>query len=299
MSLPRIGWIGTGIMGASMAGHLLDKGHEVAISTRTRERAAHLLERGATWRETPAAAAADADVVMTMVGYPSDVREVMLGPDGVLAGALAGSVVVDFTTSEPSLAREIHALAKTQDVQALDAPVSGGDVGARAASLVIMVGGDDRAFDRVLPVLESLGSKVVLEGGPGAGQHTKVVNQISIASGMVGLCEGMLYAARSGLDVERVLATISGGAADSWSMSNLGPRILRDDFAPGFKVDHFVKDLGIALDEARRMELDLPGLRLAQDLYLRAQAAGQGESGTQSLIRALAELSGAQWPPEA
>ena len=292
----RVAWIGTGVMGASMCGHLLDGGYEVNVSNRTLERASGLVERGARWCETPAQAAADADIVVTIVGYPSDVREVILGADGVLEGAQDGTLLIDMTTSEPALAREIHAAAAARGVEALDAPVSGGDVGAREATLVIMAGGGAEAFERARPVFEVLGRMAVHEGGPGAGQHTKMVNQIAIAGGMIGVCEALLYAHRAGLDVETVLGTISGGAAGSWSLSNLAPRTLRGDFAPGFKVDHFIKDLGIALAEARAMNLALPGLALAEQLYVATAAQGRGQRGTHALLLALAELSAAGWP---
>ena len=292
----RVAWIGTGVMGASMCGHVLDGGYEVNVSNRSPERAAGLVARGARWCETPALAAADVEIVVTMVGYPGDVRAVILGEDGVLATARSGTLLIDMTTSEPSLAREIHAAAAARGVEALDAPVSGGDVGAREATLVIMAGGGAEAFERARPLFEVLGRMAVREGGPGAGQHTKMVNQIAIAGGMIGVCEALLYAYRAGLDVERVLGTISGGAAGSWSLSNLAPRTLRGDFAPGFKVDHFIKDLGIALAEARAMNLALPGLALAEQLYVAAAAQGRGQRGTHALLLALAELSAARWP---
>ena len=291
-----VAWIGTGVMGASMCGHLIDRGHEVNVSNRTRQRAAGLIERGARWCEKPAQAAADASVIFSIVGFPADVREVILGPDGVLSGAPEGALLVEMTTSEPSLAREIHARARERGVEALDAPVSGGDVGARQGTLVIMAGGSDEAFERALPLLEAFASRIVHQGGPGAGQHTKMVNQIAIAAGMIGVCEALLYAHRAGLDVERVIDTIGGGAAGSWSLSNYGPRVLRGDFEPGFKVDHFIKDLGIALAEARRMDLALPGLALAEQLYIATRAQGLGQKGTHALALALAAISGLDWP---
>jgi 3-hydroxyisobutyrate dehydrogenase len=293
----RIGWIGTGVMGLPMCGHLLDAGHEVHVSSRTRERAAPLVDRGAHWHAEPRAVAAASDCVCTMVGYPADVREVVLGDAGALAGARPGTLLVDFTTSEPSLAVEIHEAAAAREVEALDAPVSGGDVGARNASLVIMCGGRPEAFSRARPVLDVLGATVVHAGGPGAGQHTKMTNQIVIASGMIGLCEALVYAARSGLDVEQAVATIAGGAAGSWSLTNLAPRALRGDFAPGFRIEHFVKDLRIALAEARRMGLSTPGLTLAEELYARAEANGLGDRGTHALVLAVAEMSGVAWEP--
>ncbi len=294
--LVRVGWIGTGVMGSPMCEHLLAAGYPVKVFTRTEERARSLVERGAQWSASPAEASEGSDVVVTMVGYPNDVREVVLGDEGVLATVREGSTVIDMTTSEPLLAQEIFEAAAAKGVGALDAPVSGGDVGARNASLVIMVGGTQEAFDRALPLFQKLGKMVTLEGGAGAGQHTKMVNQIAIASGMVGVCEGLLYAFRAGLDVAKVLDTIGGGAAGSWSLSNYGPRALRGDFEPGFKIDHFIKDLGIALAEARRMKLALPGLALAEQLYVAASAQGRGQKGTHALVLALAELSRVDWP---
>ncbi len=292
----RVAWIGTGVMGASMCGHVLDAGYEVNVFNRTRARAAALVERGAVWCDSPAQAAADAGIAVTIVGMPADVREVTLGEQGVLAGAREGTLLIDMTTSEPALAREIHAAAAARGVQSVDAPVSGGDVGAREGTLVIMAGGEAEAYERARPLFEVLGRVSVHEGGPGAGQHTKMVNQIAIAGGMIGVCEALLYAHRAGLDVETVLGTISGGAAGSWSLSNLAPRTLRGDFAPGFKVDHFIKDLGIALAEARAMGLSLPGLALAEQLYVAASAQGRGQRGTHALLLALAQLSDAGWP---
>lgn len=294
-AMESVAWIGTGVMGAAMCSHVLDAGYPVRLFSRTRQKAEALEARGATWCSSPAQAAEGARLVFTMVGYPTDVREVVLGPEGVLATAGHGAVVVDLTTSEPTLAKEIFTAAAARGVEALDAPVSGGDVGARNASLVIMVGGRQEAFDRVFPVLGVLGRTVVLQGGPGAGQHTKMANQVAIASGMIGVCEALVYASHAGLDVDKVIATISTGAAASWSLSNYGPRALRGDFEPGFKVDHFIKDLGIALEEARRMRLSLPGLALAEQLYVSVSALGWGEKGTHALLLALARLSGSEW----
>ena len=290
-----IGWIGTGVMGAPMAGHLLAAGHTLRVYSRTRERAAPLVEQGAEWRDTPAAAARDADVVCTMVGFPSDVRAVVLDDDGVLGAARAGSLLVDFTTSSPELAVEIAEAASARGIEALDAPVSGGDVGAREAKLVIMAGGSEAAFERARPLLETLGGRIVHAGGPGAGQHTKMTNQIAIAAGMIAVCEALLYAHEAGLDVERAVETISGGAAGSWSLANYGPRMLAGDLEPGFKIDHFVKDLGLALEEARKLGLALPGAALAQQFYVAAQGQDLGQKGTQALIAVLARLSGVDW----
>lgn len=291
----RIGWIGIGVMGSSMCGHLLHHGYPVTISTRTHAKATALLEAGATWAGTPGEVASQSDVIFTMVGYPSDVREVILGADGALASAAPGSILIDMSTSEPALAVEIAERAEPFGVHSLDAPVSGGDVGARNAALSIMVGGPLDVFESVRPALEVMGSTIVHQGGPGAGQHTKMMNQILIASNMVGVCEALMYAYRAGLDVESVLASVSGGAAGSWSLSNLAPRMLANNMAPGFYVNHFVKDMGIALAEAGRLQLALPGLALAHQLYVALQAQGGGSDGTQSLIRALASLSGVDW----
>jgi 3-hydroxyisobutyrate dehydrogenase len=291
----RVGWIGTGVMGLSMCGHVLDAGYDVTVHNRTRARAQPLLERGATWADTPGAVAAASDVVCSIVGYPGDVREVLLGDDGALGGAAAGSVLVDLTTSEPSLAVEIAEVAAAKNIASVDAPVSGGDIGARNATLSIMVGGDEEAVERVRPLFETFGKTIVRQGGPGAGQHTKMVNQTLIAGAMIGVCEALLYAYRAGLDLETVLSSVEPGAAGSWSLTNYAPRMLKGDFEPGFVVEHFVKDMGIALAEARRMNLSLPGLALVQQLYVALMAQGQGRKGTQSLILALASLSNVDW----
>ena len=296
MTGTRVGWIGTGVMGAPMCGHLLASGYPVTVFNRTPERARGLLERGAAWAESPQAVAQHADVVFTMVGFPDDVREIVLGPAGTLAGAGHGTILVDMTTSEPSLAREIYEAARARGVASLDAPVSGGDVGARAAGLSIMVGGDQDAFERVAPLLRCLDASIVHQGPAGAGQHTKMVNQILVASGMVAVSEALLYAHQAGLDLPTVLQSVSGGAAGSWSLTHYAPRILARDFAPGFRVDHFVKDMGIALAEARRMRLSLPGLALVEQLYLALVAQGDGRKGTHALVLALARLSAVEWP---
>ena len=291
----RVGWIGTGVMGASMAGHLLAAGYPVTVTTRTREKAAELEAGGAVWADTPARVAAAADVTLAIVGYPSDVREVFLGDEGVLAGAAPGSTLVDMTTSEPSLAIEIADAAAAGQVGAVDAPVSGGDVGARNATLSIMIGGADDDVARVWPLLETMGQTLVHMGGPGAGQHTKMVNQILIASGMIGVAEALLYAQEAGLDLDKTLEAVAGGAAGSWSLSNYGPRMLSGDFAPGFFVDHFVKDMGIAMRESDAMLLATPGLALAHQLYVALQAQGDGDRGTQALLLALARMSDVEW----
>lgn len=294
----RVGWIGTGVMGASMCQHVLDAGYRITLHTRTQAKATRLLDAGACWANSPAEVAAQSDVVFTIVGFPTDVRETVLGQNGVFSGWGSGGILVDMTTSQPALAAEIAAVAARQGCQALDAPVSGGDVGARAASLSIMVGGCERTLRRVLPLLSLMGRTIEYQGPAGSGQHTKMVNQILIATGMVGLCEALLYGFRAGLDLNAVLRSVSAGAAGSWSLSNLAPRLLKGDIQPGFFVEHFIKDLGIALEEARRLNLALPGLALAEQLYIATSAAGHGRQGTQALILALAELSRVEWPRE-
>ena len=287
----RLGWVGTGVMGASLCGHLLGAGYGVTVTTRTRTKADPLLERGAAWADSPAGVAENSDVVFAMVGYPSEVEEVLLGVDGAIAHLAPGSIVVDMTSSRPALAVRIAEQAAEHGVHALDAPVSGGDVGARAGTLSIMVGGEPEVFDAVRPLLDVMGKTVVLQGPAGSGQHTKLVNQTLVAGNIVAVCEALLYARRAGLDVERVLESVSTGAAASWALSNLAPRILQGDYAPGFFVDHFVKDMGIALEEAARMQIALPGLALAHQLYVGLQAQGHGRDGTQSLILALEAIS--------
>ena len=288
----RIGWIGTGVMGASMCGHLLQAGYPVTLYSRTRAKAQPLLERGASWADSPRAVAEQSTVIITMVGFPRDVRDVYFGPAGILAGARPGSILIDMTTTEPALSREIEAAASAKELLTIDAPVSGGDLGARNATLSIMVGGQREIVERVRPMLERLGKKIVYQGGPGAGQHTKLCNQIVIAGTMVGVCESLLYGFKAGLDLSQMLDSIRGGAAACWTLDNLAPRILQRNFDPGFFVEHFIKDMGIALDEAKRMNLTLPGLTLVHGLYQRVQALGHGRSGTHALLLALEQLSG-------
>lgn len=283
--MKSIGFIGTGVMGRSMAGHLLKAGHPLLVHTRTRAKAEPLLEAGAEWADTPAVLAERVDVIITMVGYPDDVRQLYLMEDGLIAHARPGAFLIDMTTSDPRLAMEIAEAAQARELHALDAPVSGGDVGAREARLTIMAGGAPEDYEAVLPVLRVMGKNIVLQGGAGSGQHTKMVNQIAIAAGMVAMCEAIAYARRAGLDAEKVLDCISGGAAGSWSLSNYGPRILRDDFQPGFYVKHFIKDMRIALESARAMRLEPPGLALAEQLYTQLAGEGGSDLGTQALYR--------------
>jgi 3-hydroxyisobutyrate dehydrogenase len=291
----RIGWIGTGVMGRSMCGHLVDAGYQVTLFNRTKDKAKELIERGAKWANSPRDVAAASDVVFSIVGYPSDVREVILGADGALAGCKTGNVIVDMTTSRPSLAVEIAERAAERDVASIDAPVSGGDVGARNATLSIMIGGDEKTVAALEPIWKTIGSKWILQGAAGAGQHTKMVNQTLIATGMIGVCEALLYGYKAGLDLEKVLESVASGAAGSWSLSNYGPRMIAGNFDPGFFVAHFIKDMGIALEEARRMGLALPGLALAEQLYQAAAAQGHASKGTHSLMLALAQMSAVDW----
>ena len=282
-------------MGGSMCGHLLAGGYSIAVYSRTRERAEELCAAGATWAPSPAAVATGADVVFTMVGFPADVREVMLGAEGVLSAPRPGGVLVDMTTSEPSLAREIDEAARAGASRASTRP-SRAVTSARATQRCRSWSAATRhVVERVRPLFELMGKTIVHQGAAGAGQHTKMVNQTLIATGMIGVCEALLYAYQAGLDPERVLESVSGGAAGSWSLTNYAPRMLKGDFAPGFLVEHFVKDMEIALAEARRMNLALPGLALAHELYLALRAQGDGRCGTQALIRALARLSAIDW----
>lgn len=288
----RIGWIGTGVMGSSMCGHLIEAGYAATVFNRSPEKTKSLVDRGATLAKTPAEVAAASDIVFTIVGFPADVESVILGDDGVLSGASDGNVVVDMTTSRPSLAIQIAQAAAEKGVASIDAPVSGGDIGAKAAALSIMVGGDAAVVERVDPLFRLMGKTIVHQGGPGSGQHTKMVNQTLIASNMVSVCEAMLYATKVGLDPTTVLKSVSSGAAGSWALSNLAPRMIAGDYAPGFYVEHFIKDMGIALDEAARMQLCLPGLALAHQLYQALAAQGHARDGTQALIAALKRLNG-------
>jgi 3-hydroxyisobutyrate dehydrogenase len=278
-----IGFVGTGVMGKSMAGHLLDAGYPLVVFTRTKEKADELLEKGAIWAASPKEVAEKANVIFTIVGYPTDVEEVYLGAEGLVENGKAGSFFIDMTTSTPSLALKITEESKKKGIYAFDAPVSGGDIGAKEASLAIMVGGEEERFNDIKPLLLMLGTNVVYQGKAGSGQHTKMCNQIAIASNMIGVCEAVVYAEKAGLNPEDVLKSISSGAAGSWSLSNLAPRILAGNFEPGFYIKHFIKDLKIALDEAEQMELVLPGLSLAKSLYDQLANSGEENSGTQAL----------------
>ncbi|CAG7624957.1 NAD(P)-dependent oxidoreductase [Paenibacillus allorhizosphaerae] len=282
-----IGFIGIGVMGKSMASHLQRAGYVLHVYSRTRSKAEELIESGAVWHDAPGTLAEACDAVITMVGYPQDVEEIYLGPDGLVNRARPGSCLIDMTTSSPVLAKRIAEAAAARDLHALDAPVSGGDVGAREARLSIMVGGQREAFDAALPLLEKMGTNIVHQGAAGAGQYTKMCNQIAIASNMMGVCEALVYAEHAGLDPSTVLKSIESGAAGSWSLSNLAPRIIGGNFAPGFYVKHFIKDMRIALDSAQEMQLALPGLALACSLYEKLAGMGEADSGTQALYKVI------------
>jgi 3-hydroxyisobutyrate dehydrogenase len=286
MAQATIGWIGTGVMGVSMAKHLMAAGHPLVIHTRTRARAEPLLAAGAQWAESPLAVAEQAEIVCSMVGYPEDVEVTHLGPQGTLSAAKAPALLIDFTTSSPALAQRIAERGAALGTQAIDAPVSGGDIGARNATLSIMCGGTEAAFQAARPVLDLLGKTVVLQGPAGAGQHTKMVNQLLIAGTMLGMAEALSYAKKAGLNPETVLQSVGGGAAASWSLTNLAPRILKSDFAPGFFIEHFLKDLRIALDEARALGLDLPCATAAERTYRALAEAGYARAGTQAIVHA-------------
>jgi 3-hydroxyisobutyrate dehydrogenase len=283
--MTKIGFIGTGVMGASIVKHLLKANYEVTVYTRTKSKAEELIALGAKWASTPAEASMDQDVIFTMVGYPADVLMVYKGVDGIFDTAKNGAIVVDMTTSEPTLAKKLYEEAKEKAIYSIDAPVSGGDIGAQNGTLSIMVGGDRPIFERLQPIFAVFGQNIVYQGEAGAGQHTKMCNQIVIASGMIGVCEAIAYGKKAGLDIETVLKSISSGAAGSWSLSNLAPRMVKEDYAPGFYIKHFMKDMKIALFEADRMQLNLPGLTLAKQLYAELIEQGYENDGTQALVK--------------
>lgn len=293
----RVGWIGTGVMGRSMCGHLMDAGYRATVFNRTQSKTDDLVAKGARLAGSPKEVAEHSDVVFSIVGFPEDVQEVLLGAEGALAGASPGSILVDMTTSRPALAERIAVAAAAKGVESIDAPVSGGDTGAKNAALSIMVGGEAKAVARIDPLFRLMGKTIVHQGGPGRGQHTKMVNQTLIASGMIAVCEALLYASRVGLDLPTVMQSVSSGAAGSWSLSNLAPRMVNGDYDPGFFVEHFIKDMRIALEEAAAMNLALPGLALAHQLYQAVAAQGHAKDGTQALILALAALNKTDWPP--
>ncbi|MFB1099804.1 NAD(P)-dependent oxidoreductase [Terribacillus sp. JSM ZJ617] len=284
-TIKKVGFIGTGVMGKSMSRNLMQAGFELAVYTRTKAKAEELIDAGAVWHDTPASLAASVDAVITMVGYPSDVREVYFGENGIIHHARPGTYVIDMTTSKPALAEEIHTEAKDKGIFALDAPVSGGDIGAQNGKLAIMVGGEADAFQAVLPVFEAMGENIILQGPAGFGQHTKLINQVTIASNMVGVCEAIAYAEHAGMDPSKVLQSITTGAAGSFSLSNLAPRMIKGDYDPGFYVKHFIKDMKLALEAAKEMGMTTPGLELSLSLYERLAENGDEDLGTQALIK--------------
>ena len=283
IAIRKIGFIGTGVMGSSMAKHLQKAGLEVSVYTRTRAKAQELLDMGMQWRDTPAALAAGADVVISMVGYPQDVESVYLGENGVLS-TKQGGFIVDMTTSSPKLARKIYEAAKAKGIASVDAPVSGGDLGASNATLAIMAGGDEAAFNELLSVFRAMGKTINYFGEAGSGQYTKMANQIAIAAGMLGVAEALAYAQKMGLDAMKVLETIETGAAGSWSLSNLGRRMLKGDDQPGFYIKHFLKDMRIAIESAEEAGMELPGLNKAKELYDQLTGRGMEDKGTQAII---------------
>ncbi|MGF1983183.1 NAD(P)-dependent oxidoreductase [Lactococcus taiwanensis] len=283
--MAKIAFIGTGVMGAAMAGHLMDAGHDLIVYNRTKSKTDDLVARGASYAQSPKLAAEKADFVITIVGYPKDVREVYFGTEGIFQNELSGKVLIDMTTTEPTLAKEIYTEAAKKEASALDAPVSGGDLGAKKATLTIMVGGDETTYDKAYPLFEAMGKTITLQGPAGSGQHTKMANQICIAGTMTGMTELLVYAQKAGLDLEKVLTTVGGGSGATWSLANYAPRILREDYSAGFFVKHFIKDLGIALAEAQKMGLELPATAQAKKLYDQLADKGFENDGTQALIK--------------
>lgn len=281
----KIGFIGTGVMGNSMIQNLMNAGHQLYIYTRTKSKAEELIKKGANWLENPKEIAKNTEIIITMVGYPEDVRDIYFGENGIFEGAQQDTIAIDMTTSTPSLAKEIDTYARKLQMLSLDAPVSGGDIGAKNGTLSIMVGGDQQVYERAFAIFQILGKNIVYQGKAGSGQHTKMCNQIAIASNMIGVMEAIIYARKSGLHPETVLLSIENGAAGSWSLTNLVPRALKDDYSPGFFIKHFVKDMKIALDEAEKMNIELPGLQLAKSMYDKLIDAGEENSGTQALIK--------------
>ena len=288
----RVGWIGTGVMGKSMCAHILKAGYNVSVYNRTKEKAKELIDMGAGWCSNPKEVAENSDIVFTIVGFPQDVEDVYLGENGVLKAIKKGSIIVDMTTSEPSLAQRIYEEAKKLGVSSIDAPVSGGDVGAKNGTLAIMAGGDKETYEKVFPFFELMGENIAYMGKAGAGQHTKMSNQILIAGTMIGVVESLLYAYKAGNDLSEVINVIGKGAAGCWSINNLGPRIVKGNFDPGFFIKHFIKDMGIALKEAKKMNLSLPGLALVYQFYISATALGLENLGTQGLYKIMAKMNG-------
>jgi 3-hydroxyisobutyrate dehydrogenase len=287
----KIGWIGTGIMGAPMAMHLVNAGYHVSVYSRTRNKAEKLIAKGCPWHDSPAAIAENCNIIFTIVGFPADVEEVYFGKNGILKSLKKGSVVIDMTTTLPGLAVRIDEACREKGCHAVDAPVSGGEVGAINGTLSVMIGGEKEIVEQVMPVIGIFSKNMVYQGPAGSGQHTKMCNQITIAGTMIGVCEALVYGAKAGLDLSTMLGSISKGAAACWTLDVLAPKIVARDFEPGFMVEHFIKDLGIALQEAELMKLSLPGLALAKQLYLSVMAIGKGRKGTQALYLALERMS--------
>lgn len=288
----RVGWIGTGVMGKSMCAHILKAGYNISVFNRTKEKAKELIDMGAVWCSNPKEVAEKSDIVFTIVGFPHDVEEVYLGETGVLKAIKKGAIIVDMTTSEPSLAQRVYEEAKKIGVSSIDAPVSGGDVGAKNGTLAIMAGGDKETYEKIFPFFELMGKNIAYMGKAGAGQHTKMSNQILIASTMIGVVESLLYAHKAGNDLGEVINVIGKGAAGCWSINNLGPRIVKGNFDPGFFIKHFIKDMGIALKEAKNLNLSLPGLALAYQFYVSATALGLENLGTQGLYKVFCKMNG-------
>ncbi len=291
MKNKKIGWIGTGIMGKPMAMHLLNAGYTVNVNNRTKSKAQELIDKGCTWYDTPAELAKDSDIVVTIIGYPKDVEQVYFGANGIFEEIKQNTILIDMTTTKPSLAVKIGEQAERAGADFIDAPVSGGEIGAINGTLSIMIGGDKKTVDMIMPVFGVFGKSMVYQGAAGSGQHTKMCNQITIAGTMIGICESLIYGYKAGLDLTTMLGSISKGAAGCWGLDVLAPKIVAGDYAPGFMVDHFVKDLGIALEEAEAMDLSLPGLALVKQLYISLKADGKGTSGTQALYLVLEKLS--------
>lgn len=283
--METIGFIGTGVMGASIVKHLLSSGYKVNVYNRTKSKTDELVDLGAVWKETPKSVAEASELIFTMVGFPEDVKEVYYGENGIFNGVQPDSILVDLTTSKPSLAEEIYQTAKEKGVSSLDAPVSGGDLGARNGTVTTMVGGDEAAFEKVKPVFMTFSGTLELQGLAGSGQHTKMANQIMIAGTMTGLTELLVYAKAAGLNLEKVLKTVGGGSAANWSLQNYGPRILKEDYSAGFFVKHYIKDLGIALAEAEKLGIHLPATENAKRLYDQLKEDGHADDGTQALIK--------------
>ena len=287
----NIGWIGTGLMGNPMVKHLLKAGYTVGVHNRTKEKAADLIEMGCNWYDTPADLAANADLVVTIIGFPKDVEECYFGEQGIFATLKPGTILIDMTTTKPSLAIKISEQADKMGAAFVDAPVSGGQLGAINGNLSIMMGGNKEVVDKVLPLFQAFGKNMVYQGKAGSGQHTKMCNQITIAGTLIGVCEGLLYGLKAGLDLNTMLESITKGAAGCWSLDVLAPKIVKKDYTPGFSIDNFVKDLTIALEEAEAMRLSLPGLALVKQLYISIQAMGKGSCGNQALYLALEKLA--------